>query len=65
MFQAVRAPVDAPNRTENAMTRTQWLWMQASLAVMAAASAIIRRDAYAAAAAQTPASPAPLGTSDA
>jgi len=47
------------------MTRSQWLWMQASLAVMAAASAVIRRDAYDAAAAQTPASPAPLGTSDA
>jgi hypothetical protein len=35
--------------------------MQASLAVMAAASAAIRRDAYDAAGAQTPASPAPLG----
>ena len=56
-----RAPVDAPNRREKPMTRSQWLWMQASLAVMAAASAAIRRDAYAAAAAQTPASPAPFG----
>jgi hypothetical protein len=35
--------------------------MQASLAVMAAASAVIRRDAYDATAGQTPASSAPLG----
>jgi len=44
------------------MNRETWMWMQASVALMAAASAVIRRDAYDAALAQRPASPAPLGS---
>jgi hypothetical protein len=44
------------------MPRTQWLWMQASLAVMAAAAAAIRRDVRYVGAAAMPAAPAPLGS---
>jgi hypothetical protein len=43
------------------MPRTQSLWTQASLAVIAAAAAALTRDARSALAAEMPASPAPLG----
>ena len=42
------------------MNRETWMWMQASVALMAAASAKIRREAYDAALARIPASPPPL-----
>jgi hypothetical protein len=40
------------------MTREQWLWMQASVSLMAAAAAAIGRDAYDTGGAEKPAPPA-------
>jgi hypothetical protein len=44
-----------PEPRNNSMPRSQWLWMQASLAVMAAAVAAIRRDVHGALAVHAPA----------
>ena len=43
------------------MSRETWMWMQASVALVANAAAAIKRAAYDAAAAQTPAPSAPRG----
>jgi len=43
------------------MNRDTWMWMQASVALMANAAAAIRRAAAVAAAAQMPAPSAPRG----
>ena len=42
------------------MSRETWMWMQASVALVANATAAIKRDAWHAAAAQTAALPTPL-----
>ena len=43
------------------MNRQTWMWMQASVALVANAAAAIQREAADAAAAQTPAPSAPRG----
>jgi hypothetical protein len=44
------------------MTRNQWLWMQASVAVIASAAAAIRREARGIAAGELPSAPPPPAT---
>ena len=47
----------APKRKNNEMTREQWMWMRASIALVAAAAAAMRFDA---AAESVPALPQPV-----